>query len=94
MKQTRNNQITKVSIVGIGANAEVASMREDIRRMAMSQEGVLQMHGFFVDEEEIAFDVVISFDHDAPAICHRLQEQIEEQYPGKKVHITADTSYS
>lgn len=75
-------------------DSEVIDMREDIRQMAMSQDGVQQMHGFFVDEEDIAFDVVISFDHDAPAICRWLEEQISTKYPGKKVHITPDTNYS
>lgn len=72
----------------------VVAMREDIRQMAMSQEGVQQLHGFFVDEEEIAFDVVISFDHDAHAICGWLEKQITIKYPGKKVHIVVDTKYS
>ena len=73
---------------------EVIAMREDIRQMASSYDGVFQMHGFFVDEEEIAFDIVVSFDHDAPAICHRLKEQIMTHYPGKTVLINADTKYS
>ena len=75
-------------------NPDVVAMREEIRQMAMSQEGVQQMHGFFVDDEEIAFDVVVSFDHDAHAISHWLKEQITKKYPGKKVNITIDTNYS
>lgn len=75
-------------------NQEVVAIREDIRQMAMSQDGVQQMHGFFVDEEEIAFDIVVSFDHDAPTICNWLEQQITTKYPGKKVHITTDTNYS
>ena len=75
-------------------DAEVVAMREDIRKLAMSQDGVQQIHGFYVDDEEMAFDIVISFDHDAPSICHWLEEQINEKYPGKKVHITTDTNYS
>lgn len=75
-------------------NPEVVAMREDIRQMALSQEGVQQMHGFFVDEAEISFDIVVSFDHDAPAICHWLQEQITTKYPNKKIHITVDTNYT
>lgn len=75
-------------------DAEVIAMREDIRQMAMSQEGVQQLHGFFVDGKEIAFDIVVSFDHDAPAICRWLEEQINKKYPGRKVHITTDTNYS
>lgn len=73
---------------------EVIAMREDIRQMAMSQDGVEQLHGFYVDEEEIAFDVVISFDHDAYTICNWLEKQISMKYPGKKVHIIPDTNYS
>lgn len=64
MNQSRNNKITRVSIVGIGANAVMA------------------------------FDIVVSFDHDAPAICHSLVEQISQKYPGRKVHITTDTNFS
>lgn len=75
-------------------DAEVVAMREDIRKLAMSQDGVQQIHGFYVDDEEMAFDIVISFDHDAPSICHWLEEQINKKYPGKKVHITTDTNYS
>lgn len=73
---------------------EAIAMREDIRQMAVSHNGVQQMHGFFVDEEEIAFDIVVSFDHDAPTICHKLKEQIMEQYPGRKVLINVDIQYS
>lgn len=75
-------------------DTEVVAMREDIRKMAMSLEGVQQMHGFYVDEEEIAFDIVVSFDHDAHAVCQNLKEQITKTYPGKNLHITIDTNYS
>lgn len=92
------SEFKAVMTVGIyvmnDTDPEVIAMREDIRKIAMSQEGVQQIHGFFVDEEEIAFDIVVSFDHDAPAICHWLEEQIVEKYPGKKVRITTDTNYS
>ena len=73
---------------------EVIAMREDIRQMALSQDGVQQMHGFFADEEEIAFDIVVSFDHDAHIISSWLKEQIVKKYPGRKVLITIDTNYS
>lgn len=92
------SEFKAVMTVGIyvsnDSNPEVRAMREDVSRMAMSQDGVQQIHGFFVDEEEIAFDVVISFDHDAHAICNWLEEQIAAKYPGRKVHITKDTNYS
>lgn len=93
-----HSEFKAVMTVGIyvsnNTDPTVAAMREDVRQMAMSQEGVHQMHGFYVDEEEIAFDIVVSFDHDAPTICHWLETQITSKYPGRKVHITTDTNYS
>lgn len=87
-----------VMTVGIyvlnNTDAEVVAMREDIRQMAMSQEGVQQMHGFYVDEEEIAFDIVVSFDHDAHAICQWLKEEIHKKYHRPSLQITIDTNYS
>ena len=92
------SEFKAVMTVGIyvmnDTDPEAVAVREDIRLMAMSQEGVQQMHGFFVDDEEIAFDIVVSFDHDSSAISHRLEELIAKKYPGKKVHITTDTNYS
>lgn len=92
------SEFKAVMTVGIyvsnDTDPNVLAMREDIRKMAMALDGVQQMHGFFVDEEEIAFDIVVSFDHDSHAICHSLEEQITEKYPGKKVHITTDTNYT
>lgn len=75
-------------------DSEVIAMREDIRQIAMSQEGVQQMHGFFVDDEEIAFDIVVSFDHDAHLISRRIVKEIHSKYPGRRVLITIDTNYS
>lgn len=92
------SEFKAVVTVGIyvsnNTDQKMIAIREDIRRMAMSQEGVQQMHGFFMDEEEIAFDIVVSFDHDAHAICHWLEGEINKKYPGRKVHITTDTNYS
>lgn len=73
---------------------EVIAIREDVRQKAMSHEGVLQMHGFFVDDEEMAFDIVVSFDHDAHEISRLLKKQITSKYPGKTISITIDTNYS
>ena len=92
------SEFKAVMTVGIyvlnNTDPEIVAIRENIRQMAMSHEGVLQMHGFFVDDEEMAFDIVVSFDHDAPAIRNTLEKQIASRYPGLKVRITIDTNYS
>ncbi len=73
---------------------EAVAMREDIRQIAMSQDGVKQMHGFFADENEIAFDIVVAFDHDTFTICQNIKKQVMEKYRAKTLHITIDTDYS
>lgn len=92
------SEFKAVVTVGIyvlnNTDENVVAMREDIKKMAMSQEGVLQLHGFYVDEEDISFDIVVSFDHDAHAICSWLEDQISKKYPGKKIHIVTDTNYT
>lgn len=92
------SEFKAVMTVGIyvlnNTDPEVVAMRKDISQMAISQDGVQQIHGFFVDEDVIAFDIVVSFDHDASAISHMLKEQITKKYPGKNIQITIDTNYS
>lgn len=73
---------------------EVIAMREEIRKMAMSQEGVQQMHGFFLDEVKMAFDIVVSFNHDTFTICQKLKEEILKKYRVKTLQINIDTNYS
>lgn len=72
----------------------ICEMRNQVSSLALSQDGVRQIHGFFVDEEVMMFDIVISFDHDSHAICNWLESRIAEKYPDKKVSITVDTDYS
>lgn len=73
---------------------EVITIRENVRQMAMSYDGVQQMHGFFLDDEEMSFDIVVSFAHDAHEICRLLKNQVIENYPVKTLNITVDTNYS
>lgn len=73
---------------------EVIAVREDVRRMALSHAGVQQMHGFYIDEAEMSFDIVVSFDHDSAAISSSLREELLAKYPGKQIRIQIDTNYS
>lgn len=87
-----------VVTVGIYAsntsNSEVVAMRDAIRALALSNNGVKQIHGFYADDEEITFDIVIKFSEDAAQICKTLEEQVRQLYPGPEVRIVVDTDYS
>ncbi len=75
---------------------EAVRMKEKITDYVMSQEGLLQMHGFYADtaEKSIIFDIIIDFDHDRDAIYQRIKEQIQQMYPGYTVIISLDANIS
>ena len=57
--------LTAVGIYALDTkDTEAAEIREKIRSLAMEEEHVLQMHGFYLDKESrtIRLDLVISFD--------------------------------
>ncbi|MBR4711270.1 MAG: cation transporter [Clostridia bacterium] len=79
------------------ASDEAARIREEIRRQVMSREGVLQIHGFFLDEEkkQIRFDVILDFDlPDRHAAYAALLEDLRQAWPGWSFQVTLDSDIS
>ncbi|HAM15024.1 MAG TPA: cation transporter [Eggerthellaceae bacterium] len=75
----------------------VADMREAITRVVMEHEGVLQMHGFFVDRERkiLSFDVIIGFDvRERNELHEHITSDIRELYPDYELHVTLDSDLS
>lgn len=76
---------------------EAAHIRDDIKSLVTSMDGVLQMHGFYVDIEKktMRFDVVISFDvSDRKALYQTIVESVQKKYPEYQIMITLDTDTS
>ena len=90
-----------LATVGIYAlnttNDAVAAMRNAITAQVMGHEGVLQMHGFYVNETMriIIFDVVLDFAvPDRDALYGQISAEVEKMYPDYKVAITLDRDLS
>ena len=92
-----------VILAGIGIysrntrNDAAARMLEDARRVAMSHDYVLQMHGFYADPEAklLRFDVIVDYAAPDPAQVHRdIVDAIQALYPDYKVEITLDVDIS
>ena len=78
-------------------NDSVAQMRSDITRTVMSHEGVLQMHGFFVNEAEktVSFDVIIDFAaNDRRGMYEHIVSEVTEHYPDYRFIVTLDNDLS
>ena len=76
---------------------EVAEMRSAITRVVMEHEGVLQMHGFFVDVERkhVSFDLIIDFETpDRDDLYAHIVEDVKALYPDYDYQITLDRDLS
>ena len=63
----------------------------------MCEDGVLQIHGFFVDVEKkrISFDLVIDFDvDDRQGLAETIKQKVKIKYPEYTVLVTFDTNFS
>lgn len=76
---------------------EVHKIETDVRHIVLSHEGVIQLHGFFLDREEqsMRFDIIIDFNiKDRDPIYHHILEEIRELYPEYTVHIQMDMDFT
>ena len=90
--------LTAIGVYSINTKDEHAAvMREAIRKAVMEEEHVLQLHGFYVNEEKktIRFDVVISFDAaDRHAVHKAVVEKVQAMFPEYTLQIAMDTDFS
>lgn len=70
---------------------------EQIRRLVMSHEYVIQMHGFYINYEEkmINFDIIFDFKLPDPDVEYeRILSELEGEFPDFTIHITLDRDVS
>ncbi|MBQ3842774.1 MAG: cation transporter [Ruminiclostridium sp.] len=90
-----------ISAVGVysvnTSNDEAAQMRDRIRKIVMSHEGILQIHGFYTDIEkkQLTFDMVLDFKvEDRDKLSESIKSEILKEYPGFDIHIALDIDMS
>ena len=82
--------------VNTGDNA-AAQMREKVYAAASAHQYVLEVHGFYVNEEKksIRFDLVISFDApDRRAVVREVYDEVHAMYPDYALQIAQDTDFT
>ena len=93
---------TGVILTGVGVYSyntgsdEAAQIRNRILEKVMAHEWALQLHGFYanLENKELRFDVVLSFEVNHTEALQTLYTEIGEMYPGYMLHITADVDVS
>lgn len=90
--------LTAVGIYAVNTgDNEAAAIQQDVRRKVLDHEGVLQVHGFYIEEKEkqMIFDIILDFSvEDRSALCAEIRKEISEAYPDYQVHVTLDVDIS
>lgn len=93
---------TGTILVGVGVysfntkDGEEAEIRNHIMELVMSHEWALQLHGFYVniEDREMRFDVVMSFDIDYDEGVNIIKADVLNSYPNYSVYIAPDVDIS
>ena len=73
---------------------KILKIQKEIQDIVFSHKGILQMHGFYFDEEDksISFDIIIDFDVDSrEEVYAKIYDEVKEKYPDYKI-IDVDMS--
>ncbi len=90
--------LTAVGIYSNNSSDEhLMKMRNEIAGLVVDHKHILQIHGFYVDEErkKIVFDVVVDFDEqDREGLIAHIVGDVKEALPGYDVQVTIDNDIS
>ena len=90
--------LTGVSVYAVNnKDKKISEIRNAVYNAARSVEYVLQVHGFYLDEDkkEIRFDAVVSFDAKSrKEVRDEIIKAVNELYPEYRVHVQLDIDFS
>ncbi len=93
---------TRVILAAVGVSSynthdsAAGHIRHEIRKLVMSHEWVLQIHGFHADvnNKEMRFNVVMSFNIDPKEGLKTIYQEVHEKYPDYKLMLSAGVDIS
>ena len=98
MMYMKYNTIMTVGIYADFVETEISkNIHKYLLEVNSKYEHILQLHGFFVDEEEklCNFDLVISFDEQEPEqVVKNVKKAMEEKFPEYTFIVTLDNDFS
>jgi len=97
-KNIRNKYGVILHTIGIySINENNNKVFKEIKDIVFSYKGILQLHGFYIDEEEktISFDIIIDFKvEDKEDLYRKIYDEIKSIYKDYKIQITLDIDTS
>ena len=95
------NKFGVILTIGIYASntekTEYVRIKDDIKKIIKNYPTILQMHGFYVDNDKmlISFDLVFDFsEKNVPLIISDITKKLEEKHPEYNINIIDDKDFS
>ena len=76
---------------------KIIETKREITKIVFSHKGILQMHGFYLDEKDksISFDIIIDFKiKNREEVYKKIYEEVQNKYNDYKLDITLDIDVS
>lgn len=90
--------LTAIGVYSINTRDEdIVKAYDNVKEMVLEHEHVLQMHGFFLDKENmtIRFDIVVSFNaKDRRAVYNEVIADVQKAYPDYQLQVAMDADFS
>ncbi len=88
--------LTALSVYAINTKDEnVRRMRQELTKLVMAYEHVIEMHGFYMKGHYVQFDLIVGFEaKDRVAVYEKVCKKVRETYPDYDFKIVLDTDFS
>ena len=87
-----------IGVYSVNTNdKKISSVQKEIQDIVFSHKGILQMHGFYFDEDvkSISFDIIVSFSvKNREEVYKKIFDKIHEKYSDYNISITLDIDFS
>ena len=89
--------IITIGIYASNDKGEYKNVKMHIQKLIKEYPNIIQMHGFYVDEEkkQISFDIIFNFDEkNQELITEKIKKDMKTKYPKYSYNIIIDTDFS
>ena len=87
-----------IGVYSVNTNDKnVINAKKEITKIVFAHKGILQMHGFYIDEKEknISFDIIIDFKvKNREEVYREIYEEVQNRYKDYEIEITLDVDIS
>lgn len=89
--------IITLGIYAANDSGEYGEIKKYVFKEIKEYSNIIQIHGFYVDEElkQISFDIIFNFDEKNPeSVIEEIKTKVKEKYPEYDYNVILDTDFS